>query len=129
MVMSFAFLSDAWFDAYDQIAADVEMPPALAQVCCNLRVRRGDGTDFEARIDGGFIRKGFAAGAGSTITSTEDLIYKAIVLGDVKSAMPAVFSGSLKIEGDKAGLVKLAMTPPTASQKRLTERVKGITNG
>lgn len=125
--MPHPFLSDAWFDEHDRLSKDVEMPPALAKVVANLRVRRPDGTDMEARIDGGFIRKGFSPDANSTIAASEDLIFKAIVLGDVKSAMPAVFSGQIRIEGDKAALVKLAMTPPTATQKAFTEAIRGMT--
>jgi hypothetical protein len=103
------------------------MPPALARVVANLRVLRPDGTTVEARIEGGFIRKGYRADAGSTIAASEDLIFKAIVLGDVKSAMPAVFSGQIKIEGEKAALVKLAMTPPTPTQKAFTDQLRQMT--
>lgn len=125
--MPHAFLSDSWFAEHDRLSQGVEMPPALAKVVANLRVRRPDGTDMEARIDGGFIRKGFRADAGSTIAATEDLIFKAIVLGDVKAAMPAVFSGQIKIEGEKAALVKLAMTPPSPTQQAFTEQLRQMT--
>ncbi|HKY92133.1 MAG TPA: hypothetical protein VJM11_13885 [Nevskiaceae bacterium] len=125
--MPHTFLSDDWFAEYDRLSAGVEMPPALAKVVANLRVARADGSTMEARIDGGFIRKGYRADAPSTIAASEDLIFKAIVLGDVKSAMPAVFSGQIRIEGDKATLVKLALTPATATQQALTERVRQMT--
>lgn len=125
--MPHAFLTDDWFAEHDRLCAGVEMPPALAMVVANLRVQRPDGTTIEARIDGGFIRKGYRADATSTIAASEELIFKAIVLGDVKSAMPAVFSGQIRIEGEKASLVKLAMTPPTPTQKAYTEQIRQMT--
>lgn len=125
--MTHAFLSDEWFDEHDRLMQGVEMPGALSKVVANLRIKRSDTSVFEARIDGGFIRKGFSDAASATIAAYEETIYKALVLGDVKSAMPAVFSGKLKIDGDKATLVKLALAPPTESQQSFTGRLKQMT--
>lgn len=125
--MKLKFLSDDWFAAYDDLAKDVVMPAALSPVVANLDIVQQDGGRIKARIDGGFMRRGFAPGAMATITAPEAIIFTALVLGDVKAAMPAVFNGQLKIKGEKAPLIKVGMTPPSQSQKALSERLQQIT--
>ena len=125
--MQLRFLSDEWFAEYDRLADNVEMPEKLEGVVVNLRINRHDGDALEARIDGGFLRRGFSPAAVATITAPEDIMFTALVLGDVKDAMPAIFNGKLKIEGDKLPLVRLGMVPPTASQSAMTERLQAMT--
>jgi hypothetical protein len=125
--MPHRFLSDEWFAVYNRLRENVEIPDKLAELLVNLNVRLNDGSQLAARMQDGFIHKGHADGAIATIAAPEQIIYNGIVLGDLKSALPAVFAGDLRIDGSKAALIKLAGVAPTPSQRAFTEQLRQIT--
>lgn len=125
--MSIPFLSAAWYAEYDRLRVGVEVPDALRGLVANLNVSRPDGSILQAHFSDGFVRPGHVEQPAATISASAELTYRVLIAGDVQGALPAVFSGKLKIQGDKAALIKLGMTPDTASQKALRSQLKAIT--
>lgn len=126
--MPHRFLEDAWYAEYERLRADVQIPEPLRALVANLNVTRPDGSTVQAHFKEGFVHPGHAEGATATITASEELTYKVLIAGDVQSALPAVFNGKLRIQGDKAALIKLGMTPDTPSQKAFRQELKAVTD-
>ena len=128
MSAALRFLSEEWFAAYAAATADLEVSPGLAEARANINIKRDDGELLEARIEGGLLRRGGASAPLATITAPEDIIYKALVIGDVQAAVRGMLTGAMQVEGNKAALIKIAMSPQTASQKALVQNLKQITS-
>lgn len=125
--MPHVFLSDDWYAEYERLQQGVEIPAALRELVANLYVKMRDGREIKAHFRDGFVYPEHVENPMATITASDAITYKVLIEGDVKTALPAVFNGQLKVQGDKAALIKLGMTPDTESQKAFREQLKEVT--
>jgi putative sterol carrier protein len=122
------FLSDEWFAKVDELraeAGDLEIPPALAAMLINVTVT-GDQTR-DMHMKGGEFVKGHDPGAPTSITLPAELARKIFIEGDVAAGMQGFMAGEIKVEGDMSKLMEMQTVQPSAKQRELLGKVKGLT--
>jgi hypothetical protein len=133
--MAFAFLSDEWLQAAEEIRATQSAPAgAPAQpVRMNLVITEvpfGDG-HLDAHLDtsGGPIDLDIGHLSNPDLTVTVDYqTAKAILVdGNAAAGMQAFMAGKVRVDGDMAKLLTLQSTPPDAAAADLASRIRAIT--
>ena len=127
--MPHPFLSDAWFDAFDEIRDEAPEPPAAAaDLKINVMVTGAPDGDVPICMAAGAFERGLADDAPTRLTVPYDVAKSLFVKGDPQAAMQAFMSGQIKVEGDMTKLMAMqAGGPPSEEQVAFQEKVKGIT--
>jgi hypothetical protein len=128
--MGHPFLSDAWFAKVKRIIDEISppIPPAIAGLVVNFRIRGGPDGDVEARMEAGQLLKGFGADAPTTLSLPYDVARKMMVENDQNAAMQAFMSGQIQVEGDMTRILAMqAAGPPSAEALRVSERLRAMT--
>jgi len=127
--MSYAFLSDEWFDKVDGLVAgagDLQIPPAMAAVEVNVTVTSPAG-DTQLFMKDGLFRRGHDAAASTRLTLTADLARKIFIDADAAAGVQAFLAGEIQVDGDLAKLVAMQTVEPSEPQKQLTKQIAAIT--
>jgi hypothetical protein len=127
--MPHPFLSDAWFDAFDEIRGEAPPPPpAAADITINVLVAGGPEGDVPMHMAGGQLERGLKDDAPTKMTVPYEVAKSLFVKNDPQAAMQAFMSGQIKVEGDMTKLMQMqAGGPPSAEQLAFQEKVKEIT--
>lgn len=129
--MSHRFLSDVWFAETEKLYQEIQppVPPVLADLVINFRVKGGPDGDVEARMEGGRLVRGFGEGAPTTVNVPYDVARKMMIENDPNAAMQAFMSGQIQVEGDMSKIMMLqAAGPPSPESQTLQQRVRDITD-
>ena len=128
--MGHDFLSDDWFAAVKEIAADAPEPPAsMAGIVINIVVKDlPSGGNAEMRLDGGKMEQGLADGAPTTLNLPFQVAYDMFITGDQQAAMNAFMSGQITVDGDMGQLMALQGAGGGAGGAEIGEKIKAITN-
>jgi hypothetical protein len=128
-VMTYEFLSDAWFTKVDELVAaagDLQIPSAMKAVEVNVTVTSPDGDTPLFMKDGLFVR-GHRDGAVTTLTLSAALARTIFIDGDTMAGTQGFLDGSIRVDGDLAKLVAMQTVEPSEAQKRLTRQIAAIT--
>jgi putative sterol carrier protein len=133
--MAFAFLSDDWLKAAQEIRAEqpASAGPPAQSVRMNLVINEvpfGDG-HLDAHLDtsGGSIDLDIGHLADPDLTVTVDYgTAKAILVdGNAAAGMQAFMAGKVRVDGDMAKLLALQGAPPDAAAADLAAKIRAIT--
>jgi hypothetical protein len=106
------FLSDAWLDEVQALAADAGkglMPEAMQ---INMVVTGTPDGDKELHVADGSFAKGLLADCPTKLTMPFELAKSMFIKGDQQAAMQAFMSGQIKIDGDMSKLMALQSQAP-----------------
>jgi putative sterol carrier protein len=133
--MAFAFLSDDWLKAAEEIRAN-QPPPSGAPaqpVRMNLVINEvpfGDG-HLDAHLDTSSGAVDLATGHLSEPDLTVTVDYataKAILVdGNAAAGMQAFMAGKVRVDGDMAKLLALQGAPPDSAAAELAAQIRAIT--
>ena len=127
--MSHIFLTDAWFDAVEELRAEQpETPEALADATINITVTDGPDGDVDVHLAGGTFDRGHADDAPTKLTVPYETAKKLFIEGDQSAAMQAFMSGKVKVEGDMTKVMALQSTPPTPEQEAFQAKLADLTS-
>lgn len=101
------FLSDAWLDDVQQLAADAGKGLMPDTVQLNMVVTGSPEGDKELHVADGAFAKGLLDGAPTKITLPYEVARSMFVKGDQQAAMQAFMSGQIKVEGDMTKLMAM----------------------
>jgi hypothetical protein len=127
--MSFAFLSDSWFDKVEELVAqagDLQVPAAMKDLEVNVTVKTADGS-IPIFMKDGLFKRGHQAGVTTSLTLPDTVARKIFVDGDVGAGIQAFLTGEITVEGDLAKVVAMQTVEPSKPQQELTRRVAAIT--
>jgi len=132
--MAFAFLSEDWLNAAQEIRAkQAPAAPAAQSVRMNLVVTEvpfGDGR-VDAHLDttaGAFdLDTGHLADPDLTVTVDYDTAKAILVDGNAQAGMQAFMAGKVRVEGDMSKLLSLQGSPPDAAAADLAAQIRAIT--
>ena len=125
------FLSDAWLDEVQSLAADAGkglMPSAMEM---NLVVTGTPDGDKELHVADGSFAKGLLAECPTKITMPYDLAKSMFIKGDQQAAMQAFMSGQIKIDGDMSKLMAMQSQAPDmagAGAQAMQAKLREITS-
>jgi hypothetical protein len=133
--MPYAFLSDEWIDAVDEIrarhAADGAAPPIAVKL--NLVVTGapfGDG-DLHRSVDTSsgapVVERGHLAEPDVTITTDYDTAKSLFLATDPAAGMQAMMAGKLVVQGDMMKLVALPAMATDPAAQAASEEIRSIT--
>ncbi len=128
--MSAKFMTDAWFTEVDKLiaaAGDLQAPPALQDLVLNVTVTGTSEGDKKMAIVGGKFARGHQTGAPTTMILPVDIAHRIFVDNDQSAGMQGFMSGQIKIEGDMSKLMVMNTVQPSAKQRELQGKIKGIT--
>jgi hypothetical protein len=127
--MSYAFLSDSWFDKVEELVAqagDLQIPAAMIDVEVNVTVTTAAG-NVPIFMKDGLFRRGHQAGVQTSLTLSDAIARKIFVDGDLGAGIQAFLAGEIQVEGDLAKVVAMQTVEPSKPQQELTRRVAAIT--
>jgi hypothetical protein len=127
--MSYAFLSDPWFDAVEALVAeagDLQIPAAMKDLEINVTVTTASGK-IPIFMKDGMFQRGHQVGVTTSLTLGEVVARKIFVEGEVSAGIQAFLSGEIQVEGDLAKVVAMQTVEPSKPQQELTRRVAAIT--
>jgi hypothetical protein len=133
--MAFAFLSEDWLKAAQEIRAN--QPPSAGAPAQSVRMNLvinevpfGDG-HLDAHLDtsGGTLDLGLGHLADPHLTVTVDYATaKAILVdGNAAAGMQAFMAGKVRVDGDMAKLLAMQGAPPDSAAADLAARIRAIT--
>ncbi len=130
--MAHPFLSDEWFSAAKELAAEYEgrlpAPPGKAKV--NIKVTGGPVGDVEMHIDttsgAAVVEQGPLTGPDASIETDYATARAMFLEQDQAAAMQAFMSGKVKVTGDMMKLMTL-QAPPNDAAKEMAGRLKDLT--
>lgn len=129
--MSHTFLSQAWFDAVDELRTELgepPVPPAMADLKLNVTVAGGPEGDKDISMQGGRFEQQHVADAATKLTVPYDVAKAMFVEGNQQAAMQAFMGGQIKVEGDMSKLMAMQSAgAPGPEQQAFQERLKAIT--
>lgn len=130
--MAHTFLSDAWFDAVEELRGDAPAPPeAVADVAVNMVVTGGPDGDREMHFAKGQFDRGAVEGAPTTVSLPYDVARAMLVDGNPQAAMQAFMAGQIKVEGDMTRLMSLQSSAgsmmPSGEQLAFLQQLRDIT--
>lgn len=106
--MRYPFLSEPWMAALESLRAEAPEPPLEAKgLTVNLVIRGGPGGDVGAHIRDGWLDRGLADDAPTTVTATYDVARKLVIEGDPNLLLVAVMAGDITVAGQAVNLVAL----------------------
>ena len=123
------FLTDEWFNEVERLgdeAGDLNLPPALANMSMNLNVTDAEGSDVQAYLSEGKIKKG-STSAPTTLNLSKEALKDLVFDFDMNKAMQAFMSGNIRVDGDMSQLMTLQSAKPSDEQKQLFEKIMAIT--
>jgi len=123
----YPFLSDAWFDAAEQLIREHEAPAPPTPLVMNLEVADGDQTiQFFMGSKNGetLFGRGAAESADLTLSTDIDTARQVFVAGDQQAGMQAFMAGKVRVQGD---MTKLMMQGSGGGNQALSEALQGIT--
>jgi hypothetical protein len=121
------FLSDAWLEDVQKIAAEAGggMMPESAQI--NMVVTGGPEGDRELHVANGSFSTGLLDDCPTKLTLPYDVAKDMFINGNQQAAMQAFMSGKIKVEGDMTKLMAMqgsGQADPAAAealQKKILE--------
>ncbi len=128
--MAAKFMTDAWFNEVEALiaaAGDLQAPPALHDLVLNVTVTGTSEGDKKMAIVGGKFERNHKAGAPTTMILPVDIAHRIFVDNDQSAGMQGFMSGQIKIEGDMSRLMVMNTVQPSAKQRELQGKIKGIT--
>jgi hypothetical protein len=128
--MAHPFLSDAWFDAVDELSAEAPEPPSsMKDVLLNIVVVGGPDGDREANLNAGKFERGVVDGASTKLTVPYDTAKALFVDGNPQAAMQAFMSGQIKVEGDMSKIMAMQAggMSPSPEQAAFQEKLQALT--
>ena len=129
--MSHPFLSEAWFDAVEELRDEAPEPPAaMKDLTLNVVVQGGPDGDREVHMNGGQFERGLVDGAPTKLTVPFDVAKSLFVEGNPQVAMQAFMSGQIKVEGDMSKLMAMqagGMSAPSPEQASFQAKLQALT--
>ena len=125
------FLSDAWLDDVQKLAAEAGSGMMPDSVQLNMVVTGGPEGDKELHVADGSFASGLLDGAPTKITVPYEVAKNMFVKGDQQAAMQAFMSGQIKVEGDMTKLMAMQSsggTPDPAAAAEMQAKLKEITS-
>ena len=125
------FLSDAWLDEVQKLAADAGAGLTPPNVKINMVVTGGPQGDRELHVADGAFASGLLDGAPTKLTLPYKVARDMFVKGDQAAAMQAFMSGQIKIEGDMSKLMSLQSQAPNmagAGAQAMQTKLREITS-
>jgi len=133
--MAFAFLSEDWLKAVDEIRA--EQPPAATPPAQSVRMNLvitevpfGDGR-LDAHLDTSAgtidLDAGHLTDPDLTVTVDYDTAKAILVDGNAAAGMQAFMAGKVRVEGDMAKLLSLQGAPPDSAAADLAAQIRAVT--
>ncbi|MEZ4361830.1 MAG: hypothetical protein R3B48_16695 [Kofleriaceae bacterium] len=127
--MSYAFLSDTWFERVEELVAgagDLQIPAAMKDVEINVTVKTPE-RSVELFLKDGLFRRGHEPGVSTSLTLGDAVARKIFVDGDVAAGVQAFLSGEIQVDGDLAKVVAMQTVEPSPAQQALTRQIAAIT--
>ncbi len=128
--MAAKFMTEAWFNEVDALiaaAGDLEAPAALHDLVLNVTVTGTDEGDKNMSIVGGKFERNHHPSAPTKMILPVDLAHRIFIDNDQSAGMQGFMSGQIKIEGDMSRLMVMNTVQPSAKQRELQGKIKGIT--
>lgn len=133
--MAFAFLSEDWLKAVDEIRA--KQPPAATPPAQSVRMNLvitevpfGDGR-LDAHLDTSAgtidLDAGHLTDPDLTVTVDYDTAKAILVDGNAAAGMQAFMAGKVRVEGDMAKLLSLQGAPPDTAAADLAAQIRAVT--
>ena len=127
--MSHPFLTEAWFDAVEELRSEQpEAPDAMADATINITVTGGPDGDVDVHLADGAFDRGHTDGAPTKLTVPYDVAKKLFIDGDQSAAMQAFMSGQIKVEGDMTKVMALQTATPTTEQQAFQAKIADLTS-
>lgn len=127
--MSHTFLTDAWFDAVEELRAEQpDAPAALADATINITVTDGPDGDVDVHLADGAFDRGHADDAPTKLTVPYETAKKLFIEGDQSAAMQAFMSGKVKVEGDMTKVMAMQTAAPTPEQEAFQAKLADLTS-
>ena len=132
-IVSYPFLSDAWFDAVEALRDRAPAAPEeVAHIAVNMVVTGGPDGDRELHFAEGQFDRGLVDGAPTTVTVPHHVARSMLVDLDPTAAITAFMSGEIRVEGDITRLMELqasagAMLAPTPEQLAFVGELRQLT--
>jgi putative sterol carrier protein len=128
--MPHPFLSDAWFEAVEELRDEMPEPPAAAKdLKVNIVVSGGPEGDREIHMDSGRFEQGLAEGASVKLTVPYAVAKSMFIEGNQQAGMQAFMSGQIKVEGDMTKLMAMQSAGgPTPEQQALQAKLQALTS-
>jgi hypothetical protein len=125
------FLSDAWLDDVQKLAAEAGSGMMPDSVQLNMVVTGGPEGDKELHVADGTFASGLIDAAPTKITVPYEVAKSMFIKGDQQAAMQAFMSGQIKVEGDMTKLMAMQSSGGTADPAAAAEmqaKLKEITS-
>ena len=106
------FLSDAWLEDVQKLAAEAGAGAMPGGVDLNLLVTGGPEGDKELHVADGVFATGFLADCATKLTVPYEVAKAMFIKGDQQAAMQAFMSGQIKVEGDMTKLMAMQGSAP-----------------
>lgn len=122
------FLSDAWFQAVNELQQDYsaeQMPAELASVILNLVVQK-EGDDTGLSLVNGRIVKGLHEKPDAELTLPENFARSLILKGNWSSAFSGYLAGQIKINGRLVKVMPIPGLEVTPSLRELQQKIDQI---
>jgi hypothetical protein len=125
--MPYPFLSDAWLEEVQKLAAEAGSGLMPAAVRINLVVTGSPEGDRELHMADGNFGIGLLDDAKTKLTVPYTVAKAMFVSGDQQAAMQAFMSGQIKIEGDMAALMSMQGQAPAPGSDAMQAKLREIT--
>ena len=109
--MAHPFLSDAWFDAVEELRDEAPAAPEeVADIAVNMVVTGGPDGDRALHFAQGRFDRGLVEGAPTTVTVPHRVARAMLVDLNPEVAMNAFFMGEIRVDGDITRLLELTQS-------------------
>jgi len=129
--MANPFLSDAWLDELQKLAADAGGGMMPGNVKLNLVVSGTPEGDKELHVADGTFAKGLADDSPTKLTVPYDIAKSMFIKGDQQAAMQAFMNGQIKVEGDMSQLMAMqgqAGGAPDDAAREMQAKIREMTS-
>jgi hypothetical protein len=122
------FLSDAWFDAVEQLLAGErpELPDRLKPIYLNIDVLDGNEV-IKTTYRGCWFERGHDPTARALLTTPRELCFEVMVRKNMALGLRALATRKAKLKGDQKKLMPIKATRPTPSQAAFEKKVLEMT--
>lgn len=125
------FLSDAWLDELQKVAADSGGGMMPDSVKLNLVVSGTPEGDKEMHVADGTFAKGLLGECPTKMTVPYDVAKSMFINGDQQAAMQAFMNGQIKVEGDMSQLMAMqgqAGGAPDDAARAMQAKIREMTS-
>jgi hypothetical protein len=129
--VSHPFLSDAWFDAVEELRSEAPEPTdAMKSLTLNIVVAGGPDGDKEIHMAAGQFDKGLVDDAPTKLTVPYDVAKAIFIEGNQQAGMQAFMSGQIRVEGDMSKLMAMqaGAGAATPEQAAFQQKLKDLTS-